>query len=625
MSAFHFPHHPFSFSLAVTLLVTACAPSLADTAAEAAAPAPVALQSAVSAVDPVRLATPPLAEVRPHNVESPHGTRVDNYYWLRDDERKDLDMLAYLEAENAYKEQVLGHIKPLEEKIFSEIVGRIQHEDSTVPYRYRGYYYLTRFEEGKEYPIHARKKGSLDGAEERLLDVNLSADGHKYYSARGLQVSPDGRLLAFAEDTVGRRQYTVRIKDLATGQLLPDSLPGTAPSVAWADDNKTLFYVEKDPVTLLGVRVKKHTLGAPALQDFVVYEENDHGFYMSVGRTGDDKFIVIRLRSTISNELRYLPASGPSASFQVLAPRERDHEYDADHVGGKWVIRTNWQAKNFRLMTVQDGRAGDKSRWKSFVEHDAKVMISGFEAFDSYIVVAERSEGLRRIRVRSWDKKSEFFVDSDESAYRTAISVNEEQNTDWLRYTYTSLTTPSTVYEINMRSRERRLLKQDPVLGGFNPTDYTTKRIWATARDGTEIPVSIVHRKDVRKDGTAPIYQYAYGSYGSSTDPRFSSPLLSLLDRGFVYALAHVRGGQEMGRAWYDQGKMLNKKNTFTDFIDVTQFLTREGYGAKDKVVAAGGSAGGLLVGGSRKHATRALSSDGRSRTLCRCGHDHAR
>ncbi|TPV92556.1 MAG: S9 family peptidase, partial [Myxococcales bacterium FL481] len=481
--------------------------------------------------------------------------------------------------------------------LYDEIVGRIATDDSSVPYRYRGYYYYHRVVDGGEYPIYARRKGSLDAPEEILIDANARGATHDYYAARGLRVSPDGKLLAFAEDTIGRRQYTIRFRDLATGQDLPDAIPGNAASVAWADDNRTLFYIENDPTTLLGVRVKRHRLGTDPAQDTIVYEEPNHSYYMGLGRTGDDKFLTLSLQSTVTSEVRYLAAKHPTGTFEVLAPRSRGIEYDVDHIGERWIVRTNWDATNFRLMTVADKATGDRANWRELVAHDEAVLIEDTALFDDYLVVEERSGGLRRLRVRTWDGSREFFVSSSEEAYTTYLHVNAEQNTSWLRYGYTSMTTPTTVYEVDLASGEQRLLKRDPVLGDFDSANYGTSRVWATARDGAQIPVSLLYRRGYRPDGTAPLLQYGYGSYGASMDPSFSSTVLSLVDRGFVYAVAHVRGGSVMGRRWYNSGKLLHKRNTFTDFIDVTEHLIQSGYGAKDKIVASGGSAGGLLIG----------------------------
>ncbi|SEK48256.1 oligopeptidase B Serine peptidase. MEROPS family S09A [Pseudoxanthomonas sp. GM95] len=540
-------------------------------------------------------ATPPDVAKKPHVVKAPFGAeRQDEYYWLRDDDRKNPQMLDYLKAENAYADAVLAPLKPLQDTLYKEIVARIKQDDASVPYRERGYWYYTRYETGKDYPIHARRKGSMDAPEEVLLDVNALAEGKGYYSVGDWDVSQDNQLLAYVDDAVGRRQYTIRFKDLATGKVLPDEITGVSPNVVWADDNKTLFYVENDPETLLTVRVKKHVLGTPAAQDALVYEEHDDSFYMGVGRTRDDQYITIGVHSTVSSEERYAPAADPK-TFTVLAPRARDVEYDADHFDGRWVIRTNADgATNFKLVTAPDN-ATTRKQWKDWIAHSESVYIDGFELFDGFTAIGERSEGLERIRLLNKDGKSEF-VKADEPAYSMGLDVNAEHDTPWLRYSYTSLTTPATTYELNTVTGERRLMKQQPVLG-YDPSKYTTERLWVTARDGTKVPVSLVYKHGFKKDGTAALLQYGYGSYGASMDPGFSGPVVSLLDRGMVYAIAHIRGGEEMGRAWYDNGKLLNKKNTFTDFIDVTEALVKQGYAAKDRVAAMGGSAGGLLMG----------------------------
>ncbi len=566
------------------------------------------MSQTVSSAD--TLPTPPDAAKKPHVVRAPHGAeRQDEYYWLRDDSRKNPEMLAYLKAENAYADAVMARLKPIENRLYDEIVGRIKQDDSSVPYRERGFWYYSRFETGKDYPIYARRAdvagagaeaiqkaneaGDFAG-EQVLLDVNALAAGKDYYNVGDWTVSPDNRLLAYAEDTIGRRQYTIRIKNLETGELYPDEIKGVSPNLVWADDNRTLFYVENDPETLLTKRVKKHVLGTPAAQDVLVYEEHDDSFYMGISRTRDEKFICIGVSSTVSDELRCAPAADP-ATFTVLAPRERDVEYDADHYGGRWVIRTNeGGARNFKLMTAPTG-ATSRAQWQEWIPHREDVFIDGFELFRDFTVVAERSEGLERLRLIRADGREEY-VKADEPAYSMGLSVNAEPETDWLRYSYTSLTTPATTYEVNVKSGERRLLKQQPVIG-YDPSKYVTERVWAIARDGTRIPVSLVYRKGYRKDGTAALLQYGYGSYGATMDPAFNLPVVSLLDRGVVYAIAHIRGGQEMGRHWYEDGKLFRKKNTFTDFIDVTDFLVKEGYAAPDRVAAYGGSAGGLLMG----------------------------
>ena len=553
--------------------------------------------------------TPPDVAKKPHVVRAPFGAeRQDEYYWLRDDTRKDPAMLAYLQAENAYADALLAPTKRVQDAMYGEIVARIKQDDASVPFRERGWWYYSRFEAGKDYPIHARRKdaGGIDAlsilraneaadfaGEEVLLDVNALAAGKDYFAVGGRDVSQDNRFLVYGDDTNGRRQYTLRVKDLATGKTLADAIPGTAGYAVWADDNKTFFYIENDPETLLSKRVRKHVLGTDPKADPVVYEEADDTFYMGIGRTRDDAYIVISLDSTVSNETRYAPASDP-AQFKVLAPRERDVEYDADHHGGRWVIRTNADgATNFKLVTAADGSASRKD-WRDWVAHDPKVFIEGIELFDGFAAIAERSGGLERVRILK-DGASDY-VKADETAYSMGLDVNAEPATDWVRYSYTSLAMPATTYELNVRTGERRELKRQPV-PGYDPANYVTERLWATARDGTKVPVSIVYRKGFEKNGKAALLQYGYGSYGASMDPGFSVTTVSLLDRGMAYAIAHIRGGQEMGRQWYEDGKLLHKQNTFTDFIDVTDFLVKEGYAAKDRVAALGGSAGGLLMG----------------------------
>ena len=559
----------------------------------------------MDAMDQATRVTPPLtaggvpapaAEQRSYEVAAPHGaTRQDEYYWLRDDQRSNPDMLAYLKAENAYADAIMAPLEKSEAALLEELVGRIKQDDSSVPYKYKDYWYYSRFEEAQEYPIYARREGGMDAEEEILLDVNLLAAGHDFYQVADWEVSPDQTLLAYVEDIVGRRQFTLRIKNLTTGEILSLQIPGLSTSLAWAADSKMLFYVENDPSTLLTKRVKSHTLGNDPQSDPVVYEELDDSFYMDLSTTRSEKYICINVTSTVSSESRCTEAAAPG-EFKVLAPRRRDFEYTADHLGSRWVIHTNWNAKNFKLMETVDDISGDRSQWRNLIPHDPDVLISGFDLFDDFMAIGERSNGLTRIRIVTDDQQADY-VRADEPAYAMALSVNAEPDTEWIRYTYTSLTTPTSTYELNFRTGERKLLKEQPVLGGFDKNNYVTERLWATAHDGTKIPVTVVYRKGFERNGSAALLQYGYGSYGNSIDPWFSGNVLSLLDRGIVYAIAHIRGGQEMGRQWYDDGKLMNKINTFTDFIAVTDFLVDEGYAAPDRVAAMGGSAGGLLVG----------------------------
>ena len=540
---------------------------------------------------------PPVAERIDHAVESPNGQRNDPYYWLRDDTRTDQRVLDYLHAENAWFAQHMQRLAPLTEALYSEIVGRIKQDDSTVPYRYRGYWYYARYAEGQEYPIHARRTGSMDAPEEILLDGNVLAEGHSFYQIGDYEVSDNGRWLVWAEDTVGRRQFVLRFKDLETGHILDERIEGASADVVWAADDRTVLYIENDPDTLLGKRVKRHVLGTPVSADVLVYEEADETYYLGIGRTGDERFLTIHSASTVSDEMRFVDAAQPDKPFTVLAARERDFEYSADHIDGRWIIRSNWQAPNFRLMEAADADVHDRHAWRELIGHRDEVYIEEFELFRDHLVIGERSDGLKRVRIRRWDGSREDYIGADEAAYVAEIDVNAEQDSPWLRYSYSSLTTPQTIYEVHMDSGERRLLKRAPVLGGFDSDDYVTERTWASADDGEKIPVSLLYRKGFQRDGSAALYQYAYGSYGISMDPYFSSARLSLVDRGVVFAIAHIRGGEEMGRRWYEAGKLLHKRNSFTDFIAVTDHLVAQGYAAKDRITAMGGSAGGLLMG----------------------------
>lgn len=556
-----------------------------------------ALLASAAAVSAPAAPTPPRAEQRPFMVTSPFGARPDPWYWLRDDKRADKDMLAYLEAENAYLGAVMAPHRALEDKLYGEIVGRIKQDDASVPQRQHGHWYYTRYEPGKEYPIHARKRGTLDALEEIILDGNERAEGHDFYSVANLEVSPDGRWAAVAEDTVGRRQYTIRIRDMQTGAWLPTSIENAEASLAWADDDTTLLYIRKDPQTLLGDKVYRHRRGTDPSADTLVYEEKDDSFYMGVARSKTDRFVYIVVQSTVSSEYRYAAVGDPTLAFKVAVPRERDHEYQLSDVGDRFVLRTNWQARNFRIVEVPIDKVADRSAWKDVIPHRADAFVETFDTFDGHLAVNERSGGLSKLRVRGWTDGKDLLLDAPDPAYTMEIGNNTESSTTLLRYTYTSPTTPRTTYDYDMRTGERKELKRDPVLGGFDPADYVAEFRFAAVRDGTRVPVTLLYRRGTKLDGSAPIYQYAYGSYGLSMDPIFRSTVLSLVDRGFVYAIAHIRGGQEMGRVWYEDGKLKKKVNTFTDFIDVTRFLVEEKVGDPKRVFAMGGSAGGLLMG----------------------------
>ncbi len=549
--------------------------------------------------------TPPPAEVRPYPVASPHGVRVDPFYWLRDDERRSPAVRAYLEAENAYKERHLSG--GLREALYAEIVARLKPDDASVPYLKDGYWYYTRFETGKEHPIFARRKTSLQAPEEIVLDGNeraarARAAGHEFYQIGTAEVSPNGEWLAFCEDFIGRRQYELRFKNLRTQEVFEHSIGNVESDVAWANDNATVLYVEKDPETLLGLYVKKHTFGADPKLDPILFTQTDVSFYTGVVKSKSERYIFISMESTISSEWRYADASDPALDFKVFLPHERDHEYQIEHLGEHFIVRTNWRASNFRLMQSPVGAAADRSSWQELVAHREDTFIQDFDVFERFIVLSVRSGGLQKISIQPLNAGGgaagapQFFVASDEPAYSMALGNNPRIDTDVLRYSYASLTTPTTVYDYDVRTGERQLLKRDPVLGDFDPARYATEFLFVPARDGQRIPVSLVYRRGFRRDGTAPLLQYGYGAYGLSMDPYFSSARLSLLDRGFVFAIAHVRGGQEMGRAWYDDGRLQHKKNSFNDFIDVTHYLVDEGYADRSKVFAMGGSAGGLLV-----------------------------
>jgi oligopeptidase B len=551
--------------------------------------------SAVEAA-PAEAPVPPVAEHRPFDVISPNGNRRDDYYWLRDDTRKSKDVLGYLEAENAYRDAYMAPSANLTQKLYDELVARLKPDDTSVPVLERGYFYYSRFVPGLDYAVYARRKGAMTAPEEVLLDGNAMAQGHGYFQIGDTDVSPDGTLLAYTEDDVGRRQYTLHIKNLKTGEILSDRVENVQPDFVWAADNRTLVYVEKDPVTLLSVRVRKHQLGATQ-PDPLVYEEKDHSYYMGVRKSRSEKFLFIDLRSTQQSETRYADAADPKLLFTPVLPREADLEYEVDHLGQNFIIRTNWRAPNFRIVRTPIATSADKQTWSDVIPATDNTFIADFEVSKDYLAINERSGGLLKMRVKTWIPGHDTLIASDEPSYAASLVHTPGLNSSTVRYVFSSLATPRTTYDYDMRSDKKDVKKTEAVLGGFDAANYRTEFLWVPARDGKQIPVSLVMRKTVRLDGSAPLYQYGYGSYGYSTDPVFRSGWVSLLDRGFVVAIAHVRGGQELGRAWFEDGRLLHKKNSFTDFIDVTERLVALKYAAKDKVFASGGSAGGLLVG----------------------------
>jgi len=536
----------------------------------------------------------PVAKKNPKVFEEHGQRRTDPYYWLK--ERENPATIEYLKQENDYLSRAMAHTTNLQTTLFEEIVGRIKKDDDTVPVRIKDYYYYTRFVESGEYAIHCRKKGSLDAPEEIFLNENELAKGHEFFSFAGWDIHPGQKMVAFAVDTVGRRFYTIRFKNLETGAFLPHSITNVTENLVWAEDGKTLLYTKQDPNTLRAYRVFRHTLGTDPSKDVLVYEEKDETFSCGVDRSKSRKYLFVVSSHLQSTEYRMLDATQPESELKLIQAREPEHLYSVEHRGDDFYIRTNWKAKNHRLMKTSVSSPA-KQNWQEVIPHREDVLLEGFEIFRDHLVLQERREGLNRLRVRSWDGKDDHYVEFDEPAYLARVGANPEMETTSLRYIYTSLTTPSSTYDYDMAKHQRVLRKRTEVLGGFDPANYKTERRFAQARDGQRVPISIVYRKTTPLNGKSPLLLNGYGSYGSSSEATFSSPRLSLLDRGFVMAIAHVRGGQEMGREWYESGRLLKKKNTFTDFIDCGEFLVKEGYADKQRLYAMGGSAGGLLMG----------------------------
>lgn len=545
-------------------------------------------------------ATAPIADKKEH-IRTIHGESVnDPYYWMYDyfgkgpDSTKAVD---YLKAENAYLETVMSATQKLQADLFTEMKLRIKEKDESVPLFKNGYYYYTRTENGKEYYKYCRKKGNLNAKEEVLLDVDEMAKGHSYFGVTGFEISNDNKLLAFGVDEVSRRQYTIYIKNLETGKILKDAVINTEGQAVWASDNKTFFYTSKNPVTLLSEKIFRHTLGTESTNDVEVFQEKDPSNYIGVAKTKNNKYIMIYSVATMSSEIRMIKAENPTDSFTVFQPRLKDVLYDVVTLDNKFLIRTNKDgANNFKLMECPLDKT-ESANWKEVIPNRSDVLLQGVEEFKDFIVINERKNGLASMRVRNAKDNSEHYINFGEPTYTADFGPNPEYNSKTFRFEYTSLTTPNSTFDYNMISKDKKLMKEQTVLGGYNSKDYTTERLYATAKDGTKIPISIVYKKEFQKNGKAPLLLYAYGSYGSITDARFSSDRLSLLNRGFAFAIAHIRGGQEMGRQWYEDGKLMKKKNTFTDFIDCSQFLIQEKFTSKEHLYALGGSAGGLLMG----------------------------
>jgi oligopeptidase B len=538
----------------------------------------------------------PKAKIIPKKLKKHNEIRIDNYFWLND--RENPEVIDYLNQENAYYESMTAHTKDFQKELFEEMKGRIKEDDQSVPYLYNGYYYITRFEKGQDYPIYSRKKGSLEAKEEILFDCNELAKGHTFFQLGGLSVSPDNRFASFGTDMVGRRIYTIKIKNLETNEILSDVIENATGGSVWANDNQTLFYTRQDKVTLRADTIYKHKLGIDAKDDVLVYEEKDETFNVSVGKEKSKKYIVIGAESTMTTEYQILNSDTPDADFKVFQPRVRGLEYSISHFGDSFYILTNKdKATNFKLMKTPEN-ATEKKYWKEVIPHRESVLIEDIEIFSNYLVVEERANGLNHIRIMPWNGEEEYYLPFGSETYNAYTTTNVDFDTDVLRYSYQSLATPSSVIDFNMKTKSKEIKKEQAVLGGkFDKNNYIEKRIWATAKDGTQIPISLVYHKDLKKDGTNPLLLYAYGSYGVTMEPYFSTTRLTLLDRGFIFAIAHIRGGEDLGRQWYEDGKLLKKKNTFTDFIDCSQFLIQEKYTSPAHLYTEGGSAGGLLMG----------------------------
>ena len=539
---------------------------------------------------------PPIAKIIPHTIEKHGHSRTDNYYWMNN--RENPEVIDYLNKENEFYQQETGHTKDFQKTLFEEMKARIKEDDESVPYYYNGYYYITRFEKGKDYPIHSRKKESLEAQEEIMFDCNEMAVGHTYFSLSGLSVSEDNQWIAYGTDTVSRRQYTIQIKNLQTGEILPVKLENTTAGSTWASDNKTLFYSRKEEVTLRSDKIFKHKLGTKSEDDILVFHEKDETYDVSVYKSKSRKYIIITSGSTLTSEYRTVLSATPDAKFTVFQKRTRGLEYSISHYGDSFYIVTNKdKATNFKLMKTDEDKTF-KENWVDLIPHREDVLLEDIDIFSNYLVVSERFNGLNKIRIMPWNGKGEYYLPFQSETYTAMTTTNIDFDTELLRYSYQSLATPSSAIDFNMRTQEKTILKEHEVLGGkFDKNNYVEERIWATAKDGTQIPISIIYKKGMQKNGANPFLLYAYGSYGATMDCYFSSVRLTLLDRGFIYAIAHIRGGEDLGRLWYENGKLLKKKNTFTDFIDCSKHVIAQKYTSPKHLYAEGGSAGGLLIG----------------------------
>jgi oligopeptidase B len=540
--------------------------------------------------------TAPIATIKPHQLEIHKDIRIDNYYWLNN--RENPEVIEYLNKENDYYNEMTAHSKDFQKSLFEEMKARIKEDDQSVPYFYNGYFYITRFETGQDYPIYSRKKETLTAKEEILFDCNVLAKDQSYFQLGGLTISPDNKMAVFSTDYVGRRIYTIQIKNLETNEILTDKIENTSGSAVWANDNVTIFYSTQDEITLRSDKIFKHKLGNNASQDVLVYFEKDETYNVDIAKSKSKKYLAIESGSTLTTEYQILEANNPDGKFRMFQKRVRGLEYSINHYNDSFYIMTNKdEADNFKLMKTHETKTG-KENWEEVIAHREDVLLEDIEIFKDFLVVEERENGLHKIRIMPWSGQNEYYLPFGSETYSAGTGANVDFDTDILRYSYQSLNTPSSVIDFNMKTKTKEIKKEQEVLGGtFDKNNYIEKRIWATAQDGTKIPISLVYKVGVKLVGNNPLLQYAYGSYGYSMDCTFSTTRLSLLDRGFIFAIAHIRGGEDLGRPWYDDGKLLKKKNTFTDFIDCSKHLISEKYTSANHLYAEGGSAGGLLMG----------------------------